>query len=87
MKTLTRKELDRQDFVDNEIFELIQRLLPADKKLKWDIEIIGSVRDAMQDQIINKQAVSKKQFYPYKRINTDNVQHQMSNINRPTNLT
>ena len=41
MKTLTRKELDRQDFVDNEIFELIQNLLPAGRKLKWDIEMIG----------------------------------------------
>jgi len=47
MKTLTRKELDRQDFVDNEIFELIQKLLPAGRKLKWGIEMIGFVRDAM----------------------------------------
>ena len=68
MKTLTRKELDRQDFVDNEIFELIQKLLPAGRKLKWDIEMIGFVRDAIQDQIINKRAASKNKFYPYKRI-------------------
>jgi len=68
MKTFTRKELDRQDFVDNEIFELIQKLLPAGRKLKWDIEMIGFVRDAVQDQIINKRGVSKNKFYPYKRI-------------------
>ncbi|MDP3899789.1 MAG: hypothetical protein Q8Q23_01780 [bacterium] len=46
MRTLTKKELERQDFVDNEIFDLIQKLV-FDKKLDWNIEIIGGARDAI----------------------------------------
>jgi len=65
MKTLTRKELDRQDFVDNEIFELIQRLLPPSKQIEWDIEVIGTIRDEIQKQIVNKQKLmSEIKFYP-----------------------
>ncbi|OHA53943.1 MAG: hypothetical protein A2Z62_01320 [Candidatus Terrybacteria bacterium RIFCSPLOWO2_02_42_20] len=65
MKTLTRKELDRQDFVDNEIFELIQKLLPPSKKIEWDIEAIGTVRDIIRKQTVNKQKlISEIKFYP-----------------------
>ena len=65
MKTLTRKEPDRQDFVDNEIFELIQRLLPPSKQIEWDIEVIGTIRDEIQKQIVNKQKLmSEIKFYP-----------------------
>ena len=34
---LTKQELERQDFVDNQIFELIQKLLPASAQIDWDI--------------------------------------------------
>ncbi|KKS38547.1 MAG: hypothetical protein A3G49_06575 [Candidatus Sungbacteria bacterium RIFCSPLOWO2_12_FULL_41_11] len=69
METLIKQELERQDFVDNEIFELIQKLLPADKQLEWNIEIIGDVRDAIQEQIVDKQkAMSEEQFYSYLKI-------------------
>jgi len=65
MKTLTRKELDRQDFVDNEVFELIQKLLPPSKKIEWDIEAIGTVRDIIRKQTVNKQKlISEIKFYP-----------------------
>ena len=65
MKTFTRKELDRQDFVDNEIFELIQKLLPPSKKIEWDIEAIGTVRDIIRKQTVNKQKlISEIKFYP-----------------------
>ena len=69
METLIKQELERQDFVDNGIFELIQKLLPADKQLEWNIEIIGDVRDAIQEQIVDKQkAMSEEQFYSYLKI-------------------
>ena len=65
MKTLTKQQLERQDFVDNEIFELIQKFFPTDKQLEWNIEIIGGVRDAIENQLVERKIISKKQFYPY----------------------
>ncbi len=64
MTQLTEKQIKRQDFVDNEIFKLIQRLAPS-AKIKWDIEAIGAVRDAIQKQIVSKQkAIRESRFYP-----------------------
>jgi hypothetical protein len=65
MVKLTKQQIARQDFVDNEIFELLQKLLPLSKPMKWDIEAIGAVRDAICEQIVDKEkAMSEKQFYP-----------------------
>ncbi len=56
-------------FVDNQIFELLQNFLPPSKKIEWDIEVIGTVRDAIQEQIVYKQKImSEGQFYPYIKI-------------------
>ena len=64
MKMLTKQKLEKQDFVDNEIFELIQKLVP--KRLEWDIEIIGAVRDVIREQVVNRKKIIKEdQFYPY----------------------
>lgn len=64
MAQLTKKQIKRQDFVDNEIFELIQRLAPS-VKIKWDIEMIGNVRDSIQIQLVDKQKLmSEASFYP-----------------------
>jgi tRNA uridine 5-carbamoylmethylation protein Kti12 len=69
MKTLTKRQIERQDFVDNEIFEFLQKFLPPSKTMQWDIEVIGAIRDAIQEQIVDKQKLmSEAQFYPY--INT-----------------
>ena len=68
MRRLTNRQTERQDFVDNEIFELLQKCLPPSKTMKWDIEIIGAIRDAMKEQIVDKQnLMSEAQFYPYIR--------------------
>ena len=68
MAQLTEKQIERQDFVDNEIFELIQRLMPS-AKIKWDIEMIGSILDSIQTQIVDKQKLtSEVKFYPYLKI-------------------
>ena len=66
MIQLTEGQIERQDFVDNMIFELIQKLLPPSKKMEWNIEVIGTVRDAVREQIVNKRKLmSETQFYPY----------------------
>lgn len=65
MSQLTEKQIRRQDFVDNEVFELIQRLAPS-AKIKWDIEMIGNVRDSILIQLVDKQKLmSESKFYPY----------------------
>jgi hypothetical protein len=65
MSKLTKQRIDRQDYVDNHIFELIQTLLPPSKQIDWDIETIGAIRDAISEQIVDKQFMSEMQFYPY----------------------
>lgn len=68
MKTFTKHQIKRQDFVDNQIFELIQKLLPPSKQIDWDIEAIGTIRDAIGEQIVDKKLMSEMQFYPYLKI-------------------
>ena len=68
MNPLTKQQLERQDFVDNGIFELIQKLLPANKQLEWDIEVIGAVRDVIQNEVAKKKFMNKRQFYPFLKI-------------------
>lgn len=68
MIKLTKQQIERQDFVDNQIFELIQKLLPPSKQIDWDIEAISAVRDAVGEQIVDKKLMSEMQFYPYLKI-------------------
>jgi len=66
---LTTQQIERQDSVDNAIFELLQQLCPQSETMKWDIEAIGSIRDAMREQVVDRQrSLSEAQFYPYLRI-------------------
>jgi len=62
---LTKKQIERQDFVDNSIFALLQIVNTTDKGIDWDIEIIGSIREVIQDNIIHKIGCSEQEFYPY----------------------
>lgn len=65
MSKLTKQQIERQDFVDNQIFELMQKLIPSSKQIEWDIEAIGAVRDAIIKQIVDKQKlISEAKFYP-----------------------
>ena len=66
--TLTKQALERQDFVDNEIFQLIKHLIPKSTQLKWDIEMISAVRHATMKQIVYKKYMSEAKFYPYLKI-------------------
>ncbi len=62
---LTNKQIERQDFVDNRIFELIQELNPSQIEINWDMEIIGGVRDCIQNLLEEKFAISEEDFYPF----------------------
>ncbi len=66
MKELTDKQIQRQDFVDNAIFNLIQELNPTDKEIRWDIEMIGEVRDVTRKWLVERLKITDEQnFYPY----------------------
>jgi len=63
---LTKSQLQRQDFVDNEIYELINRLNPSQEKIEWDIEMISAARDVIGRWLTDKLAVTDEMsFYPY----------------------
>ena len=68
MTKLTKQQIERQDFVDNHVFELMRELLPPSKQINWNIEIISAIRDAIGKQIIDKKCMSEMQFYPYIKI-------------------
>lgn len=66
MKELTDKQIERQDFVDNAIFNLIQSLNTTDKTINWDIEMIGEIRDVIAEWIIERLKITDEQnFYPW----------------------
>jgi hypothetical protein len=48
MRELTAIELERQDYVDNQIYNLIVAVAPKDTLVSWDIEMIGAVRDKLK---------------------------------------
>jgi hypothetical protein len=63
---LSRKQIKRQDFVDNSIFELLQDLNPTNDELEWNIEIIGQIRDSIRSYFVDKvQNFIEQEFYPY----------------------
>lgn len=69
MTNLTKKQLMRQDFVDNKIFELMQELMPNGKKLKWNIDAISSVREVIRKYLADeKKMVSNMKFYPFLKV-------------------
>jgi len=62
---LNKKQIERQELVDNSIFNLLLSLNPTEKHFDWDIEMIGDIRDIIQGWIIEKTDCSEQEFYPY----------------------
>jgi hypothetical protein len=62
---LTKQQIERQDFVDNVILNLINELIPSNKEMEWDIDTIGEIRDAIQFQLVEKGFCTEQEFYPY----------------------
>ena len=61
-KRRTREVLNRQDFVDNSIFELLRVL--SGKPLEWNINLISSVRESIEDVFDEQDIISTDEFYP-----------------------
>ncbi len=59
------KQLKRQDFVDNQIYDLVKRLIPPTKKIEWDIEMVADIRDTIQHWLVDRyKIVDELEFYP-----------------------
>ena len=62
---LTPKQIARQDFVDNAIYDIINELIPSDKEMEWNIEAIGIIRDVIQSQLVERDFCTEQEFYPF----------------------
>jgi len=65
MEEFTEDQINRQDFVDNEIYDLVKRLIPSMREIEWDIEMIGDIRDTIQHWLVDRyKIVDELEFYP-----------------------
>ena len=66
MEKFTEGQLKRQDFVDNQIYDLVKRLNPSAREIEWDIEMIGHIRDTIQHWLVDRyKIVEELEFYPW----------------------
>ena len=66
MNELTKQQIERQDFVDNSIFELMQRLNPSNREIELNIEMIGDVRDVIEEWLVERLHFTDiVAFYPF----------------------
>jgi hypothetical protein len=65
MQSLSDEQLKRQDLVDNEIYDLMKRLIPTKSEIEWNIEMIGDIRDTIQHWLVDQyKIVDELEFYP-----------------------
>lgn len=66
MSELKREQIQRQDFVDNAIHDLMNEVNPREDPIPWDIEMIASVREALRQVIVERlRLCDEMTFYPY----------------------
>ncbi len=65
MQNLSEDQIKRQDFVDNEIYNLINRLNPSKREIEWNIEMIADIRDTIQHWLVDRyKIIDELEFYP-----------------------
>ncbi len=65
MEIFSEEQIRRQDFVDNEIYDLVKRLVPSKRTIEWNIEMIGDIRDTIQQWLVDHyKIVDELEFYP-----------------------
>lgn len=66
-KELTDAQYAQQDFVDDEIMNLLCRLgNKQEGEIEWDMELISIVREAVQEVICDRlKLMTEMEFYPY----------------------
>ena len=65
MENFSEDQIKRQDFVDNQIYDLVKRLIPSTKETEWNKEMIGDIRDTIQHWLVDQyKIVDELEFYP-----------------------
>jgi hypothetical protein len=65
MQNFTEDEIKRQDFVDNQIYDLVKRRIPSRREIEWNMEMIGDIRDTIRHWLVDKyKIVDELEFYP-----------------------
>lgn len=59
---LTDLQIERQDFVDGRIYEMLKDVLG--KEIDWDISVIGAIRDVIVGAYVYNDE-EEMDFYPY----------------------
>jgi len=64
-REFTKEELEQQDFIDNSIMKLINKVNPSKVKIKYDGYIVGKVRETLIE-IFTKDLdlCTERAFYP-----------------------
>jgi hypothetical protein len=66
MNVINENQLERQDFVDNAINELVCNINPSQQEIEWNIELIGGIRDIICHLLVERLAIiDEMTFYPY----------------------
>jgi hypothetical protein len=70
----TGREEERQDTVDNAIYNLMIELAPwetDEDDVEWDMEYIAEVREIIQNLLVDKlHLMTEYEFYPYRLVKT-----------------
>lgn len=65
-KKLSKKDFQRQDLVDNAIFNMLLEVIPPSKSIEWDMEVIASIREEVEYWIVEHlKFCTDYEFYPY----------------------
>jgi len=60
-----RAKIERWDFVDNTIYDMIVELNPSKKELQWDIKPISEVREVLIQYLVEElKLCTEDDFYP-----------------------
>lgn len=70
MTQLTKLQIEKQDIVDNYIYEVLLNFARMESgndryELDWDIEEISDVREVVMDILIKHGLTTEMKFYPY----------------------
>ena len=66
MEELTGRQIERKEYVDDAIFNLIQELNPTSIEIEFDMEIIGEIREQIQYWIVERlKLCDEMTFSPY----------------------
>jgi hypothetical protein len=59
MQNLSEEQIRRQDFVDNQIYDLVKRLNPSPRVTDWDIEMTGDIKDTIQHWLVDQYKIKE----------------------------